>query len=386
MGSLLASAPVSTESVPTYGPSALGGSAKRFIELTLTMARTEFKLRYFGSVLGYFWSLIRPLLFFGVIYVFFTQIVDVGKGVPHYGVYLLTGIVLWTYFGEATGTCVQALRSREGVLRKVRFPRMVIPLSVCLTSVFNLAMNSIAVVVFALANGVSPRLSWLEMLPIAGGFIVLATGLGMLLSALYVRYRDVQPIWEVLLQVLFYASPIMYVASAYHRFEHAVLTLNPIALLLTQMGYAFVHPDPDSDRDHARVVHSHQPDGPRLAAICRDPSGDPTPAAHALGTRGERRALARARVALVDPADLPGGVVGLHPRGATGSREHLAGSAADRRWSVSAHQTVEDRSQAIAELDSGAPTEFTGGAGDVETAAGDLTRALRHKHRLGQMQ
>ncbi len=244
MGSLLASAPVSTESVPTYGPSALGGSAKRFIELTLTMARTEFKLRYFGSVLGYFWSLIRPLLFFGVIYVFFTQIVDVGKGVPHYGVYLLTGIVLWTYFGEATGTCVQALRSREGVLRKVRFPRMVIPLSVCLTSVFNLAMNSIAVVVFALANGVSPRLSWLEMLPIAGGFIVLATGLGMLLSALYVRYRDVQPIWEVLLQVLFYASPIMYVASAYHRFEHAVLTLNPIALLLTQMGYAFVHPDP----------------------------------------------------------------------------------------------------------------------------------------------
>ena len=74
----------------------------------MTLARTEFKLRYFGSVLGYVWSLMRPLLFFGVLYVFFTQILKVGNGVPHYGVYLLTGIVLWNYFGEATGNAVNA--------------------------------------------------------------------------------------------------------------------------------------------------------------------------------------------------------------------------------------------------------------------------------------
>ena len=133
--------------------------------------------------------------------------------------------------------------AREALLRKVRFPRMVVPLSVSLTAVFNLGTNFIAVIVFALANGVEPRLSWLELFPIALGFIVLATGVGMLLSALYVRFRDAQPIWEVTSQILFYCSPIMYIASYYKGLEHVAL-LNPIAWLLTQMGHAFIHPPP----------------------------------------------------------------------------------------------------------------------------------------------
>lgn len=229
----------------SYGPSALGGDIRRFLELTVTLARTEFKLRYFGSVLGYFWSLMRPLLFFGVIYLFFTKVVNLSKGVPHYGVYLLTGIVFWNYLAEATGGCVGCLVAREALLRKVRFPRMVVPLSVSLTATFNLGMNFIAVFVFALANGISPRLSWLELIPIALGFVVLATGIGMLLAALYVRFRDVQPIWEVALQVWFYASPIMYTAKAYNSFAHGfehIAMLNPIATLLTQMGHAFIDP------------------------------------------------------------------------------------------------------------------------------------------------
>ncbi len=222
---------------------------RRFLELTTTLARSEFKLRYFGSVLGYFWSLARPLMFFGVLYLFFTQIIKIGKGVPHYGVYLLTGIVLWNYFGEATGNCVNCLVAREGLLRKMRFPRLVIPLSVSLTSTFNLAMNFIAVLVFALSSGLTPTSSWLELIPIAFGFVVLGTGFGMLLSALYVRFRDIQPIWEVMLQAWFYCSPIMYTASAYGSktrvgfgspaFEHGAL-INPVAMLLTQMGHAVI--------------------------------------------------------------------------------------------------------------------------------------------------
>jgi ABC-2 type transport system permease protein len=232
---------MTTHTADAYGPSALGGSARRFLELTLTLARTEFKLRYFGSALGYAWSLMRPLLFFGVIYVFFTQILNVGKGIPHYGVYLLTGIVLWNFFAEATGGAVTCLVAREGLLRKVRFPRMAVPLSVSLTATFNLGMNFIAVFVFALASGISPSWSWLWLVPIILGFIVLATGVGMLLSALYVRYRDVAPIWEVLSQILFYSSPIMYLATSYKGLEHVAL-LSPVALMLTQMGHAFVHP------------------------------------------------------------------------------------------------------------------------------------------------
>lgn len=235
---------MSTQVVRPYGPSALGGDVRRFVELTITLARTEFKLRYFGSILGYVWSLMRPLLFFGVLYLFFTQILHIGKGVPHYGAYLLTGIVLWNFFGEATGNAVNSLVAREALLRKIRFPRMVIPLSVSLTATFNLGMNSIAVFVFAFANGLTPTARWLELIPIALGFVVFATGFGMLLSVLYVRFRDVAPIWEVLSQAWFYASPIMYTASAYKDrfgagFAHVAM-LNPVATLLTQMGHALI--------------------------------------------------------------------------------------------------------------------------------------------------
>ena len=237
---------MSTSTAVAHRPSALGGSVRRFVELTTTLARSEFKVRYFGSVLGYVWSLVRPLLFFGVLYFFFTQVANFGKGVPHYGVYLLTGIVLWSYFSEATGNCVNCLVTREGLLRKIRFPRMVVPLSVSLTATFNLALNFIVIIVFALANGVSPTVGWLEMLPIAFGFIVLATGIGMLLSALYVRFRDVQPIWDVIVTAWFYCSPIMYTARAYNQrigpgAEHIAL-LSPVATLLTQMGHAFIDP------------------------------------------------------------------------------------------------------------------------------------------------
>jgi len=246
---------MSTHAASFRRPSAVGGNARRFIELTTTLARSEFKVRYFGSVLGYLWSLLRPLLFFGVLYLFFTKIVRIGQGIPHYGVYLLTGIILWTFLGEATGGCVMSLVTREGLLRKVRFPRLVVPLSVALTSAFNLAMNFIAVIVFALVSGVTPKASWLELIPIAGGFVILATGLGTLLSALYVRFRDVQPIWEVALQTWFYASPIMYTALTYSghgangarskfsfgspQLEHVML-INPVATMLTQMGHAVI--------------------------------------------------------------------------------------------------------------------------------------------------
>ena len=229
------------ESARIYGPSAFGGSVRRFVELTLTLARTEFKLRYFGSVLGYFWSLMRPLMFFGVLYLVFTHVFKLGKGIPHYAVYLLMSIVMWNYFVEATSGCVQCLVTREGMLRKVRFPRLVIPLSVSLTAVFNLAMNFIAVFIFALANGVLPKLSWLELIPIVGAYIVLASGVGMLLCALFVPYRDIQPIWDVLSQVLFYLSPIIYTVGYLRSLglEHLAI-LNPIAMLNTQMGHAVI--------------------------------------------------------------------------------------------------------------------------------------------------
>lgn len=224
------------------GPFAVGNDLRRFWNLTYTLAITDFKLRFFGSALGYLWSLMRPLLLFGVLYVVFTTVVKVGSGVRFYPAYLITAIVLWTYFAEATSASVTALTNRESLLRKMRFPRLVVPLSVALTTFFNLAANLVAVLVFALAVGVRPHLSWLEMPALIVLLVILVTGIAMLLSALYVRYRDVQPIWDVLLQALFYGSPVIYVVTLATGTLRTILMCNPMGAILTQMRHAFIDP------------------------------------------------------------------------------------------------------------------------------------------------
>lgn len=220
-------------------PSAFGDDLRRFVNLTVMLATTDFKLRYFGSVLGYAWSLVRPLLFFAVLYAVFTLVFHAGKNVPHYPVYLLTGIMLWTFFLDTTSGSVQCLIIREGLLRKMRFPRLVIPLAVGLTAMFNLTINFVVVIGFALASGVLPRLSWLELPLLVLLLATLAVGIGTLLSVVYVRFRDVQPIWDVTAQILFYCSPIIYVAATYKGLERVAMA-NPIAAILTQMRQAFV--------------------------------------------------------------------------------------------------------------------------------------------------
>jgi ABC-2 type transport system permease protein len=225
------------------GPSAVGDDLRRFVALTFTLAVTDFKLRFFGSALGYLWTLMRPLLLFGVLYVVFTEIVKFGAGVPHYPVVLLTSLVLFTYFSETTTRGVVSLIERENLLRKMRFPRMVIPLSVALHALFNLALNLIVVVIFILASGIRPRAEWLLLIPLVVLLVAFASGVTMLLSALYVRYRDIQPIWEVVLQMLFYGSPIIYVAATYPDSVENLAMANPIAAITTEARHILIDPN-----------------------------------------------------------------------------------------------------------------------------------------------
>ena len=239
-----------------YGPDAFGDDLRRFVNLTLTLANTDFKLTYFGSVLGYVWSLMQPLLFFGVLDVVFTKIFHVGKNIPHYPVTLLGAIILWTFFLVVTGNCVQCLLGREGLLRKMRFPRLVIPLSVALTALYQLGLNLIPVFLFAIVSGVQPRLSWLELPLLVIPLAMLAVGAGMILSVLYVRFRDILPIWNITAQILFYGSPVIYPALQYggtttlsplHPAGYLpitslghILMCNPIAAIITQMRKALI--------------------------------------------------------------------------------------------------------------------------------------------------
>jgi ABC-2 type transport system permease protein len=233
---------------PIRGPRALTDDWSRFWHLTYNIARNEFKLRFFGSILGYLWQLVRPLLLFGVLYVFFTQVAEVNKGSTpaqaHYGAQLLGSIVLYTFFAEATAGAVRSVVDRENLVRKIQFPRMVIPLSVVLLASFNLALNLVVVLSFAALEGVVPTLSWLELPLIVGMLAVLATGIAMLLSALFVRLRDIQPIWEVANQVLFYCSPVIIsVATVKEKTNASILhiyMLNPLAVIFQQFRHAMI--------------------------------------------------------------------------------------------------------------------------------------------------
>jgi ABC-2 type transport system permease protein len=231
-----------------HGPSALGGDLRRFWSLTFTLARTEFKLRFFGSVLGYVWTLMRPLLLFGVLWVFFTKVAHVNSskspGEHFYGAQLLGSIILFTFFAEATTGAVRSVVDRENLVRKIRFPRLVIPLSVVLLALFNLGLNLIVVMIFALSAGVRPMLSWLELPLIIGALGVLCTGVAMLLSAMYVHFRDTQPIWDVISQILFYASPVIIsietVKAKLSTSLFHVYMLNPLAVIFQQFRHAII--------------------------------------------------------------------------------------------------------------------------------------------------
>jgi ABC-2 type transport system permease protein len=219
------------------GPSALGGGRQRFFDLLWLMSATEFRRVYFGTVLGYLWSLIRPLMLFGVLLFVFTKVFRVGsEQVEHYPVMLLLGIVLFTFFQESTTNAVTSVVAQEGVVRKTQFPRLVIPLSTVLTGVFNLGLNLIIVVVFLFAFGVDPSWSWL-LLPIAFlSLFVLTASISSALSVLYVRFRDVAIIWLVVAQVLFYATPILYPVTSFgdETTEH-LLMVNPLAVIFQQV-------------------------------------------------------------------------------------------------------------------------------------------------------
>ena len=225
------------------GPVAIGVDARRFVNLTRTLAVTEFKLRFFGSALGYLWQLMRPLLLFGVLYVVFAHVLKFRSDAEFYPVALLSGIVIFTFLSESTTVSVSSLVDRQPLVRKVQFPRLVIPLSVVTTALMNLALNLIVVIIFLLISGGSVRLSWLEIPFLVVLLALFAAGISTLISALYVRYRDIRPVWDVLLQMLFYGTPIFYTLDVINNktLEH-ILLINPLAVIIQQFRHAVIDP------------------------------------------------------------------------------------------------------------------------------------------------
>lgn len=224
------------------GPSALGGGSRRFFDLLWLMAVTEFKRTYFGTVLGYVWSLVRPLMLFAVLLFVFTQVVKLGDATPNYPVLLLLGIVTFSFFQEATTNSVTSVAAQEGVVRKTQFPRLVIPLATVLTAFFNFLLNMVVVFAFLLAWGIDPAWTWLlfpAALAVLGVFTAMVS---MMLSVLYVRFRDVAIIWAVLAQVLFYMTPIIYpITILQDKTLERILMINPLTPIISEIQRWVIH-------------------------------------------------------------------------------------------------------------------------------------------------
>lgn len=224
------------------GPSALGGGWRRFFDLLRLTSVTEFRLGFHGTALGVVWSLLRPLLLFSVLLVVFTHIFRFGDAVADYPALLLLNVMLFGFFQEATVIAVSSVVRNETVVRKMQFPRLVIPLSVVATAALQLALNLIVVFGFLLVYGVDPVWTWLLVPFLLLGLVALTTATSMLLSALYVRFRDVSIIWTVAATVLFYATPVLYPIEQAPSGLRTVIALNPLSPIFEQAHEWVIQP------------------------------------------------------------------------------------------------------------------------------------------------
>lgn len=207
------------------------------------LTKTDFKLRYQGSVLGYLWALLRPLMMFAILYVVFSKLLRIGNDIPHYPVYLLCGTTLWSFFTECTQQGIQAIIVRGDLLRKISFPKYIVVVSSQLTALINLGINLIVVIIFALINGVAPSWSWFLIIPAILELYLLSLGIAFLLGAINVKYRDITSIWDVIVQALFYAVPIIYpiqMVAGTSALAAKIILLNPIAQCIQDVRFNLI--------------------------------------------------------------------------------------------------------------------------------------------------
>lgn len=204
---------------------------------------TDFKLRYQGSVLGYLWSLFRPLFLFGILLIIFGFIANIGATIPHYPIYLLLGIIMWTFFVEATGNGLGSIVNRGGLIRKINFPKYIIVVSGTISALINLCISLGVVFIFMFFQGIPLRPIAILLPFIILELYVFALALSFFLSALYVKYRDISYIWELLLQAGFYATPILYplsLVSSKSKLLAKVMMLNPVAQIVQDARFVLL--------------------------------------------------------------------------------------------------------------------------------------------------
>lgn len=204
---------------------------------------TDFKLRYQGSVLGYLWSILKPIFLFIILYIVFDKFLRLGRDIEHFPVYLLVGIVLWNFFTEATVQGLQSIVSRGDLIRKINFPKFIIVVSGTISAFINLIINTIVILVFCVINGVSISSEALLIIPLIAELYVFSLAVAFFLATLNVKYRDIGYLWEIFLQAAFYATPVIYPLQMVVKqmpWAASWLMLNPVAQVVQDVRKVLV--------------------------------------------------------------------------------------------------------------------------------------------------
>lgn len=204
---------------------------------------TDFKLRYQGSVLGYLWSILKPIFLFIILYIVFDKFLRLGRDIEHFPVYLLVGIVLWNFFTEATVQGLQSIVSRGDLIRKINFPKFIIVVSGTISAFINLIINTIVILVFCVINSVSISAEALLIIPLIAELYIFSLAVAFFLATLNVKYRDISYLWEIFLQAAFYATPVIYPLQMVVKqmpWAASWLMLNPVAQVVQDVRKVLV--------------------------------------------------------------------------------------------------------------------------------------------------
>ncbi len=224
-------------------PAAPRRALRHQLRVLHVIAGAEFKLKYSGSALGYVWSIVKPLMLFTMLYLVFGRIFHLSSISHYYPVSLLMGIVLMTFFNDGTVLGMNSFVVRGSLLRKLAFPRLIIPTAATLTAAITFGINLLVVAIFVAANHIGPRPSWLLLVPLLLELYVFTFAVSLILATLFVRLRDIGQVWELALQVFFYATPIIYPIGYLPAWGRKIVFLNPFAQVLQDIRAVVLYPD-----------------------------------------------------------------------------------------------------------------------------------------------
>jgi ABC-2 type transport system permease protein len=240
-----------SEPIPENTDASRVERAKRVWRLVRVLTGMDIKLRYGDSALGYIWTIGKPMALFSILYVVFGRLVRFGTPPPHYALYLVIGVMLWYFFADGVTRTMGSIVTNGSLLRKLPFPRLVIPLAASLTSFITFGLGLLAIAIFIAWNGLVPRLDWLVLILEVLELYLYILGLGLVLAVMYVRLRDVAQVWELALQLLFFLSPIVYPFTQVPARWRQVMLLNPFTQIMQDVRSIVIYPDHSVIAAHA---------------------------------------------------------------------------------------------------------------------------------------